>query len=344
MAYNCLSTLSFIIAVLLANFATAAVNWDGMPVKHAWDDIPAIWKSLGNTAAGATIKLHIALKPRQESALVDTLSEVSNPIHPRHVLFTLHPLVPLFTCAAPFRYAAYLSTEQVADLVSPHPDALDLVRAWLLHHGIRPSSISTTHGGEWLRVTDVLVAQANQLLGASYQLNRNLKTNNTIIRTVSYALPDVLHTHIQTIAPTTHFPSTQGMRHTLHRRTSGAAPERAQAASGKVVTARQDQHIMASKLRWLYQTVGYTHAATLDMNRLAIVGFDDEYPSQSDLTLFLTKYRTKAKHARFSVIQSNGGMYNPSNPIDNANLGIQCATAIAHPTPVVFYSVGGDTQ
>lgn len=27
-----------------------------------------------------------------------------------------------------------------------------------------------THGGAWLKVTDVLVSQANELLGASYQL------------------------------------------------------------------------------------------------------------------------------------------------------------------------------
>ena len=243
-----------------------------------------------------------------------------------------------------FRYGAYLSKELVADHVSPHPDTLDLVRAWLLHHGIRPSSILTTHGGEWLTVTDVLVTHANQLLGASYQLYRNLKTNNTIIRTVSYALPDVLHAHIQTVTPTTHFPSSRGMRHTLHRRTSGAAPAKAQVASGKVVTARQDQHVTPSKLRWLYQTVGYEPTAHPDENRLAIVGFDDEYPSQSDLTLFLTNYRTKAKDAMFTVVQLNGGGYNSSDPFDHANVGIQYATAMVHPTPVVFYSVGGDTH
>ena len=98
-----LSTLSFLIALLLANFATAAVHWDEMRVMHAWDDIPADWQSLGNTTAGATIKLHIALKPDQESALIDTLLEVSNPKHPRHVFLATPPLVPLFTCATPFQ-------------------------------------------------------------------------------------------------------------------------------------------------------------------------------------------------------------------------------------------------
>ena len=243
-----------------------------------------------------------------------------------------------------FRYGEYLSKEQVADLVSPHPDTLDLVRAWLLHHGIRPSSISTTHGGEWLTATDVLVTQANQLLGASYQLYRNLKTNDTIIRTVSYALPAVLHTHIQTVSPTTHFPSARGMRHTLHRRTSGAAPTKMRAASGKVVTARQDQRITPSFLRWLYKADGYKPIAPPGLNKLGIVGFEDEYPSQGDLTFFMAGYRTLALSAKFTVIQWNDGGYNPNDPSGHANVGIQYAAAMAHPAPLVFYSVGGDTQ
>ena len=243
-----------------------------------------------------------------------------------------------------FRYGAYLSKEQVADLVSPHSDTIDLVRAWLVHHGIRPSSISTTHGGEWLTVTDVLVTQANQLLGASYQLYRNSKTNNTIIRTVGFSLPTVLHAHIQTVAPTTHFPSTWGVRHTLHRRTSGAAQEQAQVPSGRAVTAREDVRITPSFLRWLYKTNEFTSNAAPGLNKLGIVGFEDEYPSQSDLTLFMAGHRSKAVDTRFTVIQWNGGGYNPNNPSGHAGIGVQYAAALAYPAPLVFYSVGGDTQ
>ena len=109
-----------------------------------------------------------------------------------------------------FRYGAYLSKEQVAEHVRPHPESLALINAWLVHHGIRSSSISPTHGGGWLTVSDVLVSQANQLLGATYQLYRNVNTNETIIRTVGYRLPTALHAHIQTVAPTTNFPSEIG--------------------------------------------------------------------------------------------------------------------------------------
>ena len=94
--------LSFLIAVILADFVTPEVHWDEMWVKHTWNSVPANWESLGNTTAGAIIDLHIALKPDRERALVDALSEVSNPRHTRHVHLT-HSLAPLFTCAVPFQ-------------------------------------------------------------------------------------------------------------------------------------------------------------------------------------------------------------------------------------------------
>ena len=55
----------------------------------------------------------------------------------------------------------------------------------------------------------------------------------------------------------------------------------------------------------------------------------------------MTKYRPEGADAAFTVVQWNGGEYNPWNPADGANVGVQYATAIAYPTPVIFYSVGG---
>jgi tripeptidyl-peptidase-1 len=279
----------FLTAVLLADFVTSLEPWDDMQVMHTWHAVPVNWESLGHPLAGTRINLHISLRPERESALIDAVFEISNPSHPRHVLLTTPPLVlysrvPLLC----FRYGAYLSAEQVAELVRPNPDTLELILAWLRYHGIRPSSISTTHGGGWLTVTDVLVSQANQLLGASYQLYRNGKTNDTIIRTVGYALPPVLHTHIQAVAPTTYFPYTRVSvaGQTPHRRSFGAASVKA--ASGKLVTVLPSRYVNIdpSILRWMYDTEDYVPLAT-EKNRLAVVGFGNQLPSQEDLTMFM---------------------------------------------------------
>jgi tripeptidyl-peptidase-1 len=70
-----------------------------------------------------------------------------------------------------------------------------------------PSSISMTQGSGWLTVAGMPVSKANELLEASYQLYYHAGTNETILQTVGYALPTVLHIHMQIIVPTTAFMS-----------------------------------------------------------------------------------------------------------------------------------------
>jgi tripeptidyl-peptidase-1 len=322
------STLSFLIAVLLTDLATALEPWDKMLVKHSWNAVPDDWESLGHPPAGTSINLHIALKPELESVLTDALNEISDPRHPR--------------------YGAHLSAEQVAELVRPHPDTLGLISAWLKFHGIQSSSISTSHGGGWLTVTDVLVSKANQLLGASYQVYRNTKTNDMIVRTVGYALPAVLHTHIQAVAPTTYFASKQVTWQTPRRRSFGTAPTQAQALSSRV----NEFEVVPEFLRWLYKTFAYVPSAT-DQNRLALVGFHEGVPRQSDLTSFMNLFfndeettlpsapstSTSVQAATFTVVQVNGGSDYPISL--EASSDIQYATAMAFPTPLIFYNVAG---
>jgi tripeptidyl-peptidase-1 len=248
----------------------------------------------------------------------------------------LYSHVPLLR----FRYGAHLSKEQVAQLVKPSTNTLELVNAWLRHHGIRSSSISMTHCGGWLTVTNVLVSQASQILGASYQLYRNAKTNDTIIRTVGYALPAVLRTHIQTVAPTTYFDSTRVMWQTPRKRSFGAA--QAQAASGKVVTGRASRigsGNTPSILRWMHSTVTYAPAAT-DSNKLGVVGMSNDYPRQADLSIFATDYATDATGATFTVELVNGGGNDPDDPAWMANGAIQYTGMMTYPTPLIFYSTG----
>ncbi|KAH9025392.1 subtilisin-like protein [Lactarius pseudohatsudake] len=330
MRYHWLYALSFLTATPLADFATPPAPWGDVRVKHAWSSVPANWETLGGPSAGTTIHLYIALNPHQESALIDALYEVSDPKHPR--------------------YGAHLSKEQVAELVRPHPDTLELLTSWLVHHGVRPSSISMTHGGAWLTVRNVLVSQANEMLGASYQLYRHSEVNDTIIRTVSYALPDVLHAHIQAVAPTTYFASIRTQRQTARRRSvdAAAALAEAEAASGKPVTmlssrADWNEEVTPSELRWLYKTSTYVPTAA-GRNTLGVIGLEKEYPSETDLTEYMTNFRSDVQPpslATFTVELVNGGEYNPDTPGMEASTDVQYASAMAYPTPIIFYSTGG---
>ncbi|KAI9450416.1 subtilisin-like protein [Lactarius psammicola] len=318
-----LSVLSVLAAARLADLAAPlAPLWDDMRLMHTWDTVPDNWESLGRPPAGTTINLHIALKAQHENALIDALYKVSDPYHQN--------------------YGAHLSREQVASLVAPHPETLGLVNSWLKHHGVS-SSISMTHGDGWLTVTGVPVSQADNLLGASYRLYRHIGTNRTIIRTVSYALPALLHAHVQTVAPTTHFAPPRMLHQTTHKRFREKAAATANATSGEFVTvlSTRDGEIVPEDLRELYKTTAYEPTA-MGRNKLAIADYGDESPSQQDLTTFMSYYRTDATDVTFELVQVNGGLYNPSHPDIEGSVTMQYAAAIAYPTPFIFYSVGGE--
>ena len=99
-----LFVLFFLAAVSLTTLATPVLPWGDMKTKHAWPVVPLNWETLGHPSAGSTIDLHIVLKPDLESALIDAVSEISNPKHSRHVLLTIPTSAPSFTCVvAPFQ-------------------------------------------------------------------------------------------------------------------------------------------------------------------------------------------------------------------------------------------------
>ena len=88
MRYHWLSVLSILTIAPLASLAMPTASpWDNIHVKHAWTAAPPNWESIGPPPPSTTIDLQLALKPENESALVDTLYEVSTPSNPKYVLF-----------------------------------------------------------------------------------------------------------------------------------------------------------------------------------------------------------------------------------------------------------------
>ncbi|KAH8979086.1 subtilisin-like protein [Lactarius akahatsu] len=290
-----------------------------MRPKHSWKTIPENWECLGLSTPGTMIDLYIALKPYRENALVDALNEVSDPGHPR--------------------YGAHLSREQVADIVAPHPDTVQLVHSWLEHHRVTSSSVSVTHGGSFLTVTGVSVSKANDLLGASYQLYTHTKTNETIIRTLGYSLPVVLHGHVQTVAPTTFFSSPVTQWLTPLKRSDVAAVRPGKSPSGRPVTMplnRRTTDVTPAFLRWLYSTFAYVPSA-MDRNVVGVTGYSGEYPSPADLNSYMRKYRPDGTDATFTLALVGGG-FDPNNPGREANVNLQLTEGMTYPTPHIFYS------
>ncbi|KAF8257579.1 peptidase S8/S53 domain-containing protein [Lactarius quietus] len=342
MYYRRIRRFSMLFQVFLAASLTGIVGdhstlptplWDNMQVKHTWNAVPENWECLGPPPSGTTIDLHIALKPHRENALIDALYEVSDPRNQR--------------------YGAHLSKEQVAEIVAPHIDTLGLVNSWLEHSGIS-FYISATHGGGWLTVPSVPVSTANELLGASYQLYRYSSTNKTILRTIGYELPMALHAHVQTVVPTTHFSPPRILQQALLKRSKEEAVTIMNSTSREPVLSSRNgdsgddddgnnykDEVTVNTLRSLYETREYVPSAT-DKSLFAVVGFVDDVPSQTDLTLFMNEYRADTKDATFTLKQINGGPSEASKPSEDADMNVQYALGMAYPIPLVYYSVGGD--
>ena len=177
------------------------------------------------------------------------------------------------------------------------------------------SSISITHGGSWLFLSGVPVAQANALLGASYQLYRHIETSETVLRTIRYALPEGLHQHVQTVAPTTYFGSPRALRQTSQLRPDGPTlpngdPELRNALASlspdSPVPANCSNIITPTCLRILYTTGGYVPQVQ-GKNQLGIAGYLGEYVSQSDLKEFMTLFRPDAVDSQVSIVDVSGG-------------------------------------
>ena len=241
---------------------------------------------------------------------------------PSHVFSYTYPCIPLLRC----RYRAHLSREQIAELVAPHSDTLQLVHSWLEYRGVPSSSISVSHGGDSLKLSGVPVPRANDLLGASYRLYRHIKTNETIVRTLGYALPFALDGHVRVVVPTTSFDSPQRQLQETHELFRGAK--------------REDVAIVRpGLLRRIYNTWAYPPAAE-DQNSLGIASFWEK-ASKRDLSKFMHTFRSDAKDAAFTeeIFNPDGG--GPELKVGVvADMQMQFAQSMAYPTPHISHIIG----
>ncbi|THH08047.1 hypothetical protein EW146_g9120 [Bondarzewia mesenterica] len=147
-------------------------------------DVPRNWIRLADAPADHTIALRIALPQPNFATLEQHLYEVSDPDHDR--------------------YGAYLSKEEVEELVAPHPDSISAVTGWLAEHGIKESDCTHSPAKGWVKM-NVPVGKAEQMLDTKYHVWKHTIDGDVLVRTTSYSLPEHLHEHVEFIQLTTMF-------------------------------------------------------------------------------------------------------------------------------------------
>lgn len=175
-------------------------------------------------------------------------------------------------------------------LVAPHPESVDIVDAWLAYHGVDPSmAVSRSGTGDWISLT-IPVQLAEEMLGNKYNVYKHKTTSETIVRTLSYSLPDVLHGHIDVVTPTTYFGTMKTMRATSFLQPEIKPLAEVQDLSSLIPAAVPSscaRTITPACLIALYNTTGYVPKATTS-NSLGIAGYLDEYAIHTDLQVQLS--------------------------------------------------------
>ena len=185
-------------------------------------------------------------------------------------------------------YGAHLSKEDVDALVAPHEETVTLVDDWLLYHEVDASSVSRSDAGDWLSFS-VTVEQAERMLGASYRNFHNPTSDTTVVRTLRYQLPAILHDHIEVVTPTTYLSGLHSMKISSSKLSSApiaaevAADQLSALSAGASIPDSCNTTITPSCLRQLYD-INYT-PTDLRISKLGITGYLEQFANFADLTV-----------------------------------------------------------
>jgi tripeptidyl-peptidase-1 len=145
--------------------------------------VPRGWTEVGPVSRSDGVHLQIGLKQRNEGGIEQHLLEISDPNNARH--------------------GQHLTPAEVRDIVSPHPDAMKLVYAWLLHN-ITEEDAVLGPSGDWISIL-LPIARVEQLLETQYKFFKYEESGETISRAPEWSLPVDLHEYIDVVQPTTSF-------------------------------------------------------------------------------------------------------------------------------------------
>ncbi|KAG2367593.1 peptidase S8/S53 domain-containing protein [Suillus spraguei] len=222
------------------------------------------------------------------------------------------------------RYGAYLSKQETEALMAPHPETLDIVSEWLALH----------------------VGLAEEMLDTTYYVHKHTETGESIVRTTSYSLPDILHDHVDLIQPTTMFTRFKAFKSTLHRNkevqpaVSYLPGQTITGPAGNAVNASCNSMITLSCLRQLYNAENYTTHE--NNNTLGITAYIGQYANNKDLQQFYQAQNPSAYGSNYTLISINGGKNDQDMPGDEANLDTQFGFGLTWPTRRTFYTTGGE--
>ena len=205
------------------------------------------------------------------------------------------------------RYGQHLSKEHVEELTAPSPDALTAVNDWLFSHGFDVNKLTRSVPKDWVKIKTT-VQKAEQMFNTvsgqcewmfmnilyppspkTYHTWKLFKTNESLIRTTKWSVPDFLDPHIDLVHPTTMFRSIQPQASTF--RWSTKAPGKAVVMKmpspvSLAVDPSCNNTITPTCILQLYNATQYKVQAADKGNKIAIASYLGQFSLSKLFTHF----------------------------------------------------------
>ena len=256
---------------------------------------PAGWVALGPAPADHTLELTFAVKQTHTAQLEATLLEVSDPDSAS--------------------YGQWLSNEDVHALVAPEPASREAVRSFLAAHGAEAHD--ATPNGDFVTAS-VTVAQAERMLGATYQAWQHGPSGHVVHRTDRYHLPAHVAAAVDFVSPTVQLPTIAAPR----------VAERGAAGPSRGNTP--------DSLRALYG-VGSDKGGASPKTKQAVTAFLGQLYNASDLTSFYQKYWPSGDASKIGMV----GDAPPGLGGVESMLDIEYVTGMGGDVPTEFWGFTG---
>ncbi|KAI0648149.1 family S53 protease [Trametes meyenii] len=296
-----------------------------MQVHDVRSAVPRAFHRVGPAPPDAILDLRIALVQNDFPGLEKKLMDVSMPGSPL--------------------YGQHLSKTEAQVFVAPKPESEAAVGEWLADNGIEAKRISPA--GDWLAFS-ISVGKASELLAAEFSVYNHTPTGKTFIRTLEYSIPASLKGHLNFVHPVTAFVQPFARR-TFDMFTSarGTGNRTARAARNlppnATIPSSCEFFITPQCLLDLYGIPAASAANSTSRFGLGVNGFDDQFASKLDLSLFLDTFRPDLPLNTTFAFQSVDDGKNPQGTLDagiEANIDIQYTVGIAAGVPTTFFSIG----
>ncbi|RDX41880.1 family S53 protease [Lentinus brumalis] len=261
---------------------------------------------------GQSISLTFGLPPTNIEGLHAALYDVSDPTSSN--------------------YGKYLTKAEVEAFVAPKAESVQAVTDWLSKHNIKSKVVSPS--GDMLRI-NVPVSTANALLSANFTEFADKQTDTTLVRTLSFTIPEDVEQHVKFVFPTTQFIPPPNGNEALFK---VVQPPKSALTKKATPPSECQTEIFPECLEDFYNIP--SARATNPGNNLAVSQYLGEIATEADLNLFFQDFRPDVTPTpNFTVVSVDGGVTSGTGTLE-ASLDIQYTVGVATGVPTTLYSVG----